>query len=154
MLLTIDKAQHFAFAAFALSSFCRDLTRDLKSSFPDECRKFSDTDLELKVSARINDARTVGLCSISSINRFVLVSVTCDWTFEDSPHYLWMTEKYLNRVELGDPDQRMNLLWDQFLYRLEVEDKNDHTREQFEELQDDITPFEPLVPVTEGTAVP
>jgi ribosomal protein S13 len=108
--------------------FAERMIRHLEAHYPDRVGVLRPDALRTHVEHAIGTARGLGLSTERAICRHLNLCMTCGWGYLDEPENAWMRDRYLGDAALGAPDERMRLLVDEVLRRMEIEAQNQRLR--------------------------
>lgn len=129
-MLTIRRDQLDALRAPAVHELVLELVTHIKHHFPAETAGESDEDLYARVKATLHRAEKYGMQGKRDAYRYVDVSMLYGADFDERPVTAW-TVDFLTDEDVSSPSQRMNRLFDEVSYRLEVEESNARVRGEF-----------------------
>lgn len=104
------------------------LATQLRKFFADELVGLSDTDLYRHIDLALDQAEAFGLISKRRVSQFMNLCVTYGWDFLERAENQWMQLRYLENTAISNPADRIDLLVDQCLWRMEVEEHNENVR--------------------------
>jgi hypothetical protein len=108
--------------------FAERMARHLEAHYPDRVSVLQPSVLRAHVDRAIEAAQGLGLSTERAICRHLNLCMTCGWDYLDQPENGWMRDRYLDNAALGVPDERMRLLVDEVLRRMEIEEHNQRLR--------------------------
>ena len=129
-MLIIRDAQMAVFRAPQHQRFIDAMCKHLRDTFPEEMAPFDDNTLKLKVSQTLKRAAGYGLTSKQDSCRYLNLAATYGWEFDQNPQQQWM-HHYLTDPQVTSTSERLNLLVDQCIYRIDVQARNRQLRETF-----------------------
>ena len=112
----------------------------LLSHFSEVMAPYNDEQLQRFIEIALGKAANFGLRSKQHTCQFLNLCALYGWKFLEQKKNRWMLKKYLENPNISDPGNRIGLLVDQCLWRLEVEEQNRRLRQEFYPEQDDSEP--------------
>lgn len=129
-MLIIRKEQMEAFSEAQEESFAVEMVYHLRSDFPDETADMTDAELHQYVEDALDVAKKYDLTNRQDLCRFLNLTMFHGMEFENTDDKHWMHE-YLTDEEIPDPGKRLDRLYKECIYRLEVEENNRGISEEF-----------------------
>jgi len=129
-MLTIRDAQLTILRAPQRERFIDAMCQHLRHHFQEELAALDDNRLKLKVSQSLKRAATYGVTSQQDSYRYLNLAATYGWEFDQDPDLSWM-QRYLTDPHITHASERLNLLVDQCIYRIDVEAHNRQLQEEF-----------------------
>ncbi len=131
-MLVIRRAQEETLGRPNLLTFIREMQNHLRSHFPEAMSPYADEQLQSLIEVALGKAAHFGIRSKRHACQFLNLCALYGWKFLDQGKNRWMLEKYLENPNISDPGNRIELLVDQCLWRLEVEEQNRRLRQEFD----------------------
>ncbi|HEX8244896.1 MAG TPA: hypothetical protein VF541_15415 [Longimicrobium sp.] len=129
-MLTVRNGQLAALADERARDFAERMCRHLRHEFPAETAALGDAELRTAVDAALARARAWGLASGEELCRWLNLCACFGWAFDRDPALPWMRAA-LADAGGGAPGERLHLLYERALHRLETEARNRRLREAF-----------------------
>lgn len=115
-MLVIRNDQLHAFSVASRESFLRDMGHHLRSHFGVALEGLDDADLKARISNELARAQGYGLATKRDLCRFLNLSATYGWGFDQAPESEWMKD-CLTDTRVTDPSDRLNRLIDLCIHR-------------------------------------
>jgi hypothetical protein len=130
-MLTIRKEQMKVFGRVTMQEFEKDMVLHLMHFFPDESAAMGDKALRAHIRHAIARAKEYSVTSERDLCKYLNLTMVYGRDFDTDPNLEWMKD-FLADPEVPNPGERMARLHAEALYRLELEEENRKTIEEFE----------------------
>ncbi len=129
-MLIIRKEQLKAFSNTQERRFTTEMVEHLKTNFPAETEEMDSDALHEYVETAFEAAKKYEITSRQDLCRFLNLTMFYGMEFEDNKDKHWMHE-YLVDPEISSPGRRLERLYKECVYRLELDARNQEIRERY-----------------------
>lgn len=123
-MLVIRNEQMDALAQPARFAFINEMISHMQQHFPELLVGMVTADIYHRIDCSVRQAAGFELISRRDVCRFLNLCGVYGWDFLDAPENQWMLAQYLGNVSITEPSERIQLLVDQCLWRMEVANHN------------------------------
>ena len=129
-MLIIRKEQIAALSETGRHRMILNIMAHVKEYFPEETEVVAEDELYERISRTIERAKPYGILAERDVYKFVDVSMIYGMEFDEAEETAW-TKTYLTDPDIPGPRQRMDLLFDEVVHRLETEENNSAIAEAY-----------------------
>jgi len=129
-MIILRKEQKDALRILLIQRQILGLVDHVKNHFPDETAGKSDDELFDQIMATLERAEKYGIKSECDVYQYINISMLYGADFDEKGDTAW-TVDYLADEDVSSPTQRINRLFDEVVYRLEVEENSARIEKEF-----------------------
>jgi hypothetical protein len=129
-MITIRNEQKDALRMPLIIKQIRGLVEHVKTNFPDETAGETDDELFDRIKETLERAEKYDIRAERDVYKYINISMIYGADFDEKEETAW-TVDYLNDEDVSSPTMRINRLYEEILYRLEVEENNARIEEKF-----------------------
>jgi len=129
-MFTIRRKQLEALLVPLIRRFHQELLEHVKTHFVEETEGKSDKELLEHIGQALKRAEAYGLKAERDLYMYINVSMLYGPYFDQEEETAW-TRDYLIDKDVSSPSQRINRLYEEVIYRLEVEEKSAEIKKRF-----------------------
>ncbi len=129
-MLIIRKEQIDFLMAPKTHQLVHNLMDHAKQHFPEECAPKEDPDLYNQIADTVKRAKKYNIKNENDLYKYVNITMLYGPDFDEQEATQW-TAEYLTDESVSSPCQRLNRLYEEIIYRLEVEENNAAIEKEF-----------------------